>query len=257
MARTVVIASGKGGVGKTTVTANLGILLAMTGKRVILADADIGLNNLDVALCIESRVVYDVVDVAEGRAGLRDALVKDKFVPTLSVLPSAKANSSDRVKAAAFAGIIAEASAMADFVIIDAPAGVEAGFHRAVSAAREAIVVTTPHVSAIRDADRTVSLLSTYNVSRIGLVVNRVRGDLVNKGETVPPEKIAELLRLPLYGVIPESDAIGVYTVLNSYGREGAAEAFRLLAEYVTGSGREVYDYTRRYRGFFGRLKRY
>lgn len=257
MARTIVVASGKGGVGKTTVTANLGVLLAMDGKRVILADADIGLNNLDVALCIENRVVYDIVDVAEGRAGLRDALVKDKFVPTLSVLPSAKANCSDRVRAAAFAGIIAEASTYSDYVLIDAPAGVETGFHRAVSAAREAIVVTTPHVSAIRDADRTVSILSTYNISRMGLVVNRVRGDLVNRGETVPPEKIAALLRLPLYGVIPESDAVGVYTVLNAYGRDGAAEAYRMLKEYVAGSGNEVYDCTRRFRGLFGRLKKF
>ena len=177
MARTILIASGKGGVGKTTLTANLGLALAKEGYRTLLIDADIGLNNLDVALGVEDKVVYDIIDVIDGRAKIKQALVEDNEGYGLKLLPSAKAYCSERVKAATFTSLVTEAQMYADYVFIDAPAGVDQSFHRAACSAREAIIVTTPHVSAIKDADRAISVLSTYSLKGMGVVVTRFRKD--------------------------------------------------------------------------------
>ncbi len=252
MARIIVIVSGKGGVGKTTVTANLGLMLALDGYKVVLADADVGLNNLDVALGLDDRVVYDIVDVADGKANLNQALVKSPYLDNLRLIQSAKAYSSKRVSTEFYSGIIGEASLMSDYVLVDAPAGVESGFHRAVCAAREALVVTTPHVSAIKDADRTARLLGTYNVSGIGLVVNRVRGDLVNKGMQLSPETVSELMRLPLVGVIPESDKVNIDSVATER-RDSAFVAFHMLSGRVAGDSEDVYNACRGY----GRLSKF
>lgn len=253
MAKIYLIASGKGGVGKTTVCANLGIAYAKDGYNVILIDGDIGLNNLDVALGIEDRITYDMVDVLEGRAKLSQALIRMDKVKNLRLLPSTKVNVSERVKAPMFSSLVSEAAEQADVVFIDAPAGIEKSFHRAASAAREAIIVTTPHISAIKDADRAIAMLSTYCLKGIGLVVNRVRNDLIAKGEILDAESIAELLRCPLYGTIPESDRIGVYSTIDGYGRDKAHKAYEALKDRLI-SGSVPMEQSKK--GFFGRFLR-
>ncbi len=217
MAKVYLIASGKGGVGKTTVCANLGIVYASAGYKVVLIDGDIGLNNLDVTLGVEHLVTYDLIDVLEGKAKMRDALLKIGEHPNLMLLASGRLNVSERIRTHHFRAVVDEVSESCDVVLIDAPAGIEHGFHRVASVADEAIIVTTPHVSAIKDADRTIGLLSTYSLKGIGIVVNRVRKDLLNKGEILDSESIGELLRCPVYGVIPENDKLGVYATIDSH----------------------------------------
>ena len=218
MAKIYLVASGKGGVGKTTVCANLGIIYALAGYNVILIDADIGLNNLDVVLNVEDKIVYDIVDVIENRVKISQALVEVDGVKNLRLLSSGRVKVSERITGAMFSNVVNEIAQIADIILIDAPAGIENGFHRAASASQEAIIVTTPHVSAIKDADRAIGILSTYHLKGIGLVVNRFRNDLYLKGEILDSISIAELLKIPLYGTIPESDRIGIYsTILGGY----------------------------------------
>ena len=209
--RKIVITSGKGGVGKTTITATLGRRLSADGFKVALVDGDVGLNNLDVVTGIESRVVYDVGDVLSGRCRPLQALVLDSE-SSMRVLPSS-VNSSD-VSAQAFRGVVDSLSGAFDFVLIDCPAGIEHGFHRAVSAADEAIVVTTPSASAIRDADKVLRLLSTYRLRDVSLVVNRVRADMVAKGEMLSASEVAKLLHATLVGIIPDDDVITIFQQL-------------------------------------------
>src|ERR1700685_4444990 len=171
-ARRIVVTSGKGGVGKTTTTANLGAALAMRGKRVVLVDADIGLRNLDLVLGLEKRIVFDLVEVVEGRCQLRQALIRDKRFESLNVLPAAQTREKTAVSEEQMSAIIDELADSADYVLIDCPAGIEHGFRSAVAGAREAIVVTTPEVSAIRDADRVVEKLVQRGLP-LRLIVNR------------------------------------------------------------------------------------
>ena len=213
--RKIVVTSGKGGVGKTTVTAALGRRLADMGYRVVLADADVGLNNLDVVMGAESRVVYGISDVFTGKCKVFQALVPD-HESKAKILPSA---CNEGVSAQAFRGVIDSLSDF-DFVLIDCPAGIENGFHRAVSAAEEAIVVTTPSASAIRDADKVVSLLSAYR--------------MVARGEMMEPIVIARLLGVPAIGAIPEDDCITLYQQLGRVPSFAVSEkAFCLIAENV------------------------
>ena len=240
MARLIAVVSGKGGVGKTTVTANLGRALAALGRKVTLVDADIGLNNLDVALDMEERVVYDILDVADGRVTPEEALVADTEFPSLKLLASVRSGVSDKIKAARFAALTSVLGIAADYVLIDAPAGVESGFHRAVCAAKEALIVTTPHIGAVKDASRTAEILSTYDVRNAGLIVNRVRYDLVRRGDAVSPRKIAALMRMKLVGALPESDKIGIDQL---YGARGeSARAYMMLADVVEGRSDRVYE---------------
>lgn len=215
MSKICLVASGKGGVGKTTICANLGILLAKEGYRVVLIDGDIGLNNLDVAFNVEDKIVYDVVDVIEGKSKIENALLNISEYGNLKLLPSAKVNVSERIGGAMFSRVVEEVSTYGDIVLIDAPAGIEKNFQRLATTVNEAIIVTTPHLSAIRDADRAISTLNTYNVKKIGIVVNRVRRDLLKRKEILDPETIAELLRCPLYGSITESDKLGIYSIID------------------------------------------
>ena len=178
MARVIVVTSGKGGVGKTTVTAGLGRALATKGKRVVLMDADLGLNNLDVVMDAESRVVYDILDVVENRCRPRQALVEDLVAPGLFIMPGASYDDGDKISGQNLRAIVNSLSQSFDYIFIDCPAGIEVGFHRAVSAADEALVVTTPHVSALRDADKVVAIIKSYKI-KASLVVNRARGDMI------------------------------------------------------------------------------
>lgn len=226
MARKIVITSGKGGVGKTTVCCNLGVQLARRGMRVIVCDLDFGLNNVDVALGVENRALYDVLDVIEGRCRARQALVSHPRYAALSVLSSNR--TLDRyVSPQAIRLVLDTLAPQFDFILIDSPAGIEDGFHRAASCADEALLVTTPHISALRDADRVAGILKSYRFSRVGLIVNLVRRDLARRGESLSPAEIAEILRVPLVAAVGEDDKL---LLENIYAR---SRAFRALAEAV------------------------
>ncbi len=255
MGRSIVITSGKGGAGKTTVCASLGIALAGLGARTVLVDADITLNNLDLTMGIEGSVVYDISDVAAGKCRIKQALIEDPYTDNLYILPSSHAMRSGGVGARAFQEIVLTLKESFDYVLIDCPAGIDEGFHRAVSASDEALIVTTPSVSALRDADKVIGLLDSYKMQKISLVVNRIRGDLVIEGEMLSAGEISRLLHLKVSGCIPEDDKAllmcGGTPALSLHHR-----AVVLLAHYVEcGSGR-VFDATEKYRGVIGKLRR-
>lgn len=256
MARKIVFTSGKGGVGKTTVCANLGATLSNIGFRVVILDVDIGLNNLDVVMGIENRVVFDIIDVIEGRCRASQALVQDKNFENLYVLPSAHSYRGEEISSNDIKAVVDSLEHSFDYIFIDCPAGVEQGFKRAVSCANEAVIVVTPHISSIRDADKVISILSSYNLNEKYLVVNRVRGDLMVNGEMIDVDEIIRFLHIPILGVIPEDDDI---TALSSIGALGGSESNRawiLLSENLHNGTRKVYDCTQKYKGLLGAIRR-
>lgn len=203
--RAIVVTSGKGGVGKTTLTAALGKVLAENGQRTVLLDADIGLNNLDVLMNVENRITFDITDVVENRCRPRQALVEDPFTRGLFVLPSAHGYDSGAINGQALRAVIRSLLKTFDYCFVDCPAGVEAGFHRAVTACDEALVVVTPHISSVRDADKVLRLLAGYGIGA-DVVINRARGDLMLTEEMIPVGEVARALSVTPIGVIPESD---------------------------------------------------
>jgi septum site-determining protein MinD len=210
LGRAIVITSGKGGVGKTTTTANLGTALARRGAKVALVDADVGLRNLDIVMGLESRVKYHVLDVLEQKASLDEALVRDKHSPTLQLLAAAQSREKDEVDTRQMLDLVRTLRERFDYVLIDCPAGIEKGFQNAVVGADEAIVVCTPEVSAVRDVDRVVGLLG--NKFQPQLVINRVRPHLVKKGKMLSVDDVNSILRLPLLGVIADEPDVIVST---------------------------------------------
>lgn len=256
MARKIVLTSGKGGVGKTTVCANLGIYLAKLGFRVVLIDTDIGLNNLDVVMGVENQVIFDISDVINGRCRAKQALVQDKNISSLYILPSVQSYKVN-IEGEDIKGVIDSLDGGFDYILIDCPAGVENGFHRAVFPANEALIVVTPHLSSIRDADKIIGLLDEYSIEFKGLVINRMRGDLLLSGQMMTIDNIVKALNLPLVGVIPEDDAIGsscsVGVRLQSIE---SARAFTLLSENIHNGSKKIFDCTYKYRGLFGYIKR-
>ena len=235
MTRKIVITSGKGGVGKTTVCCNLGVQLAKRGNRVIVCDLDFGLNNVDVVLGVENRAVYDVVDAIEGRCRPRQALVQHPRYPTLYSLSSNRILER-YVSPQAVRLILDSLAPQYDFILIDSPAGIEDGFHRAVSCADEGLVVTTPHISAMRDADRVAGVLKSYRLKNVGLAVNLVRKDFIRRGEIILPQEIADALRLPLVSVIPEEDKLFLDNVTER------SRAFRYLAQFYESGERNTFS---------------
>jgi septum site-determining protein MinD len=242
MARVITITSGKGGVGKTTTTANLGTALAMQGQRVVAVDADIGLRNLDVVMGLENRIVYDLVDVVEGRCRLRQALIKDKRFPELFLLPAAQTRDKDAVSADDMIELCNQLRREFDFVLIDSPAGIESGFRNAIAGADEVLIVTTPEVSAVRDADRIVGLVEAFEKSHPRLILNRIRPQMVARGEMMSKEDVVEILAIDLIGVVPDDEAIvtstnrGEVAVMQKVSLAGKAYvdiARRLLGEDV------------------------
>lgn len=212
MCEVIVITSGKGGVGKTTTTANLGSGLASLGKKVVMIDTDIGLRNLDVVMGLENRIVYNLVDVVEGNCRVKQALIRDKRCPGLYLLPSAQTRDKTAVNEPQMIKLIENLRSQFDYVLLDCPAGIEQGFKNAVVAADRAIIVTTPEVSAIRDADRIIGLLEAQEIGRMELLLNRVRPDLVRRGDMMSPEDVVDILAVPLIGVIPDDEQVVVST---------------------------------------------
>ena len=206
-ARRIVLTSGKGGVGKTTTTANLGATLAKRGHRVVLVDADIGLRNLDLVLGVEKRIVFDLVEVVEGRCQLRQALIKDKRLESLSILPAAQTRDKTAITELQFAQVVEQLGALCDYVLIDCPAGIEHGFRNAIAGASEAIVVTTPEVSAIRDADRVIGKLQERGLT-LRLIVNRIRPEMVRSGDMLSVEDVTDILSAELLGIIPDDEEV-------------------------------------------------
>lgn len=212
MSRIIVITSGKGGVGKTTVTANLGSAIAQLGRKVALVDADFGLRNLDLLLGLEQRVVYTALDVLAGECSLEKALVKDKRQPGLVLLPAAQNRNKESITPEQMKELVEQLAKNHDYILIDCPAGIEMGFRNAISAAQEAIIVTTPEMAAVRDADRVVGLLETEDIKSIRLIVNRVRPEMVQLNQMISVEDILDLLVIPLVGIVPDDERIIIST---------------------------------------------
>ena len=212
MSEAIVITSGKGGVGKTTTTANIGTGLAMMGKKVVVVDTDIGLRNLDVVLGLENRIVYNLVDVINGSCRLRQALIKDKRHPNLFLLPSAQTKDKTAVSPEQMIKLTEDLKEEFDYILLDCPAGIEQGFKNAIAGADRALVVTTPEVSAIRDADRIIGLLEANEIKQIDLIVNRLRMDMVNRGDMMSIDDVVEILAINLIGAVPDDENIVIST---------------------------------------------
>jgi len=256
MARKIVFTSGKGGVGKTTVCASIGISLASLGFRVAILDVDIGLNNLDVVMGIENRAIFDLNDVISGRCRAKQAFIEDRKFPNLFVMPSARSNpaiiTADNIK-----NLVNLLNSSFDYILLDCPAGVGDGFHRAVYSASEAIVVVTPHLSSLRDANKVLNLLNEYNLQAKGLVINRMRGDMILSGEMLSVEEIVHAMKIPLLGVIPEDDGVSSSCSVGSFlDSKESARSFSLLCENIHNGTKKIFDCTYKYRGVMGYIKR-
>ena len=212
MSEVIVITSGKGGVGKTTTTANVGTGLAQLNKKVVLIDTDIGLRNLDVVMGLENRIVYNLVDVIEGNCRIKQALIKDKKYPELYLLPSAQTRDKTSVTPEQMQKLTDELREEFDYILLDCPAGIEQGFKNAIAGADRAIVVTTPEVSAIRDADRIIGLLEANELKKTELIVNRLRMDMVKRGDMMSVDDVCDILAIPLIGAVPDDEHIVIST---------------------------------------------
>jgi septum site-determining protein MinD len=238
-ARVVTITSGKGGVGKTTTTANLGTALAAHNQKVVLIDADIGLRNLDLVLGLENRIVYDIVDVVEGRAKLKQALVRDKRHPDLNLLPAAQTRDKSAVTPEQMKQVCDALRPFFDFIIIDSPAGIEQGFQNAIAGADEVIIVTTPEMSAVRDADRIIGLVEAAEKGIPRLILNRIRPEMVKRGEMLSQEDVLDVLSIPLLGIVPDDEAIIVATndgtPVATDDKSPSGKAYRNIARRLMG----------------------
>ncbi|MBE7030212.1 MAG: septum site-determining protein MinD [Ruminococcaceae bacterium] len=259
MAEVIVITSGKGGVGKTTTTANIGTGLALLGKKVVLVDTDIGLRNLDVVMGLENRIVYDIVDVVEEKCRLKQALIKDKRYTGLSLLPAAQTRDKNSVNEEQMQKLCENLKKEFDYVIIDCPAGIEQGFKNAIAGADRALVVTTPEVSAVRDADRIIGLLEANEMKSTDLVINRLRPDMVKTGDMMNVDDIIDILAVSLIGVVPDDQDIIISTnrgepvVAGNSTRSG--QAYRNIALRLTGEDVPIMDMDEA-KGFFGKIKK-
>ena len=212
MSEVIVVTSGKGGVGKTTTSANVGTGLAKLDKKVVLIDTDIGLRNLDVVMGLENRIVYNLVDVVEGNCRPKQAMIKDKRYPNLYLLPSAQTRDKTSVTPEQMVALIEELKEEFDYIILDCPAGIEQGFKNAIAGADRALVVTTPEVSAIRDADRIIGLLEANSMKKVDLIVNRIRMDMVKKGDMMSIDDVVDILAINLIGAVPDDENIVIST---------------------------------------------
>jgi septum site-determining protein MinD len=239
MAECIVVTSGKGGVGKTTTSANLAAGLALAGKTVAVVDADIGLRNLDVILGLENRIVYDLVQVIEGECRLKQALIRDKRVEGLYLLPAAQTRDKASVRPEDMKRLVAELKELHDYVLIDCPAGIEQGFKNSIAGADRALIVTTPEVSAIRDADRIIGLVEAHDLPEPQLIINRYRTGMVQRGDMMNRDDILEILAIPLIGIVPDHQDIiisanrGQPVVFDE--RSVVGQAYRRITDRVMG----------------------
>lgn len=257
MSEVIVITSGKGGVGKTTTTANIGIGLALKGKKVVVIDTDLGLRNLDVVMGLENRIVYNLVDVISGGCRMKQALIKDKRFPELYLLPSAQTKDKSAVSPEQMRKLISELKSEFDYILLDCPAGIEQGFQNAIAGANRAIVVTTPEVSAIRDADRIIGLLEANGIAKKELLINRLRIDMVRRGDMMSVEDVTEILAIPLLGVIPDDEQVVIATNQGEavIGESGAAgQAYSNICQRILGEEIPIPDFNRP-EGIFSRFK--
>lgn len=259
----IVITSGKGGVGKTTTSANIGTALALQGKRVCLVDTDIGLRNLDVVMGLENRIIYDLVDVLEGRCKIHQALVKDKrFEDLLYLLPAAQTSDKTAVTPEQMKVLISELKQDYDYIIIDCPAGIEHGYRNAVAGADKAIVVTTPEVSAVRDADRIIGLLEKEeNVEAPKLVINRIRNQMMKNGDMLDVDEIVSHLSIELIGIVADDDDVikaanhGEPIALNPNSK--ASIAYRNIARRILGESIPLQSLEDESAGVFSKIKKF
>jgi septum site-determining protein MinD len=257
--KVIVITSGKGGVGKTTTTANIGAALASLGKSVCVMDMDIGLRNLDILMGLENRVVYNLVDVVEGTCKVKQALVKDKKLPNLSLMPAAQTRDKTAVNAEQIKALTEELATIFDFVLIDCPAGIESGFQNSIAGADEAIVVVTPEMSSVRDADRIIGLLEARKneLERYTLIINRLKPGLVESNDMMSVNDITEILSVELLGVVPDDEAIVISTnrgePLALTTNQSAGQAYRNIARRILGEEVEFMKLNRT--GFIGKIK--
>lgn len=212
ISKVITVTSGKGGVGKTTSTANLGTALAKDGMKTLVIDTDIGLRNLDVVMGLENRVVYDVVDIIEGRCKPKQAMIKSRTLDNLFLIPAAQTRDKDSITPEQMRQLVLELKKDFDFILIDCPAGIESGFKNAIAGADEAIIVTTPEVSAVRDADRIVGLLAANEMYEPKLILNRVRMDMMQRGDMMSIEDVLDILNIDLLGVVPDDESIIIST---------------------------------------------
>ena len=244
--RVIVVTSGKGGVGKTTTTANVAVALAQKGHKVVAIDGDVGLRNLDMVMGLENRIVYTLIDVLEGNCRLNQALVRDKRLENLYMLPTAQSKTKDAVTTEQMIRICNELRPDFDFILVDSPAGIESGFRNSAAGADEALVVTTPEVSAVRDADRIVGLLESMNKSPIRLIINRIRPHVVSRGDMLAVEDVLDVLAIDLIGVVPDDESIFSSTnkgePLTLSGKTPAAIAFSNIAGRILGDDIPMLD---------------
>jgi septum site-determining protein MinD len=241
-AKVITVASGKGGVGKTTAVANIAVALASNAQRVICIDGDIGLRNLDVVLGLENRIVYDLVDVVEGRCRVRQAMIRDKRIPELYLIPAAQTRDKSAVSPSDMVRLCDELRPEVDWILIDSPAGIERGFKNAISAADRVLVMTNPDVSAVRDADRVIGLLEAEEKGPAALIINRLNLAMVRRGEMLSVDDVLDLLAIELIGLIPEDENVivasnkGQPLAFNPKSKAGLAFhniARRLMGEHI------------------------
>ena len=256
MARKIVVTSGKGGVGKTTVALRLAERLAEFDLKVLVVDGDFGLNNLDLALGVEDRAVYDLCDVLNGRCRLKQALIKVRDNLSLYALASNKLYDSEFFSVESVKASLMVISKLFDYIIIDSPAGIEEGFIRAINCADEAVGVVNSCPSSLRDADKVIGALKSYGIEKINIVINRLRGDMVLDGVMLSPDNIKELLQYDILGVIPEDDLLLSESNLLLSKRSGAYKAFLLTAKKLHQGKGAYFDVTKKYRGFTGSIRR-
>jgi septum site-determining protein MinD len=258
-AKVITITSGKGGVGKTTVTANLAAALAAEGAKVVCIDADIGLRNLDVVLGLENRIVYDLVDAVEGRCRLRQAMIRDKRLPELFLIPAAQTRDKSAVTPSDMVRLCDEIRGEFDWILIDSPAGIERGFRNAIAPADIVIVITNPEVAAVRDADRIIGLIEAEEKGPARLIINRIKQEMVKRGEMLTTDDVLELLAVNLIGIVPDDENVvtstnrGIPIAID--GRSKAGQAFRNIAKRIRGEQIPFLDLYER-GGLLGKLSR-
>jgi septum site-determining protein MinD len=262
MSRIIVVTSGKGGVGKTTLTANLGVALSKLNKKVVLVDADFGLRNLDLLLGLENRVVYTAIEAIAGQCRLEQALVKDKRQPNLALLPAAQNRNKESITPTQMRKLILALTKVYDYIIVDCPAGIEMGFRNAISAAQEAIIVTNPEITAVRDADRVIGLLEAFGIKRINLIINRLKPKMVEKNQMMSVEDVLEILAIPLLGIVPDDEEVIIASnkgepLVMSTTETKPAIAITNIARRLEGEKVPLMDFSNYDDGLWSKIRRF